>query len=90
MSRVSSQMVFHYLLCSSNNMLIWNLLWHTFLRSNDHLKVKSCIKYSKKYQIKKLKLFVEIILYNSEFFTPVFVLGPVVVFVHTDRVIDSV
>ena len=37
-----------------------------------------------------IKMFVEIILYNSEFFTPVFVLGPVVVFVHTDRVIDSV
>ena len=37
-----------------------------------------------------LKMFVEMILYNSEFFTPVFVLGPAVVFVHTDRVIDNV
>ena len=36
------------------------------------------------------KMFVEMILYNSEFFTPVFVLGPAVVFVHTDRVIDNV
>ena len=68
-------------------MLIWNLLGHTFLSSNDHLKIKYVRNVRK---IIESNIFVEVILYISKFFIPVFALGPAVIFVHIDRVIDNV
>ena len=48
-------------------------------------------KLKKEFNRKTLvKTLVEVILYISKLFIPVFALGPAVVFVHIDRVIDSV
>ena len=72
-------------------MLIWNLLGHTFLSSNDHLKIKYVRNVRKIIEsIQAENIFVEVILYISKFFIPVFALGPAVIFVHIDRVIDNV